>query len=55
MKCSETEKCQQHCIITSDGKHACGCDPGFILAKDNRTCEDVDECKFQKVRLLNIN
>ncbi|KAJ8676395.1 hypothetical protein QAD02_012182 [Eretmocerus hayati] len=46
--CSEKDKCNQLCIMTSDNQKACACEPGYVLGKDNATCQDIDECKFQK-------
>ncbi|KAK2890439.1 thrombomodulin-like [Channa argus] len=40
-------RCQHDC--EQDGEsHACVCDLGFILAEDNRTCNDLDECKDKR-------
>ena len=53
--CSANDRCSQLCILTHDNQRACACDPGFILSKDNRTCEDIDECKFERVCSLHIH
>jgi hypothetical protein len=36
--------CQQRCINTI-GSYECGCDPGYLLGSNNRTCTDIDECE----------
>ncbi|XP_014224711.1 low-density lipoprotein receptor-related protein 4-like isoform X3 [Trichogramma pretiosum] len=46
--CTKDDKCSHQCILTVDNKKACACDPGYVLGKDNVTCEDIDECKFEK-------
>ena len=51
MQCTDKDKCSQRCILTVANKRACACDPGYLLGKDNRTCEDINECEFQKVRV----
>ncbi|OXU25251.1 hypothetical protein TSAR_015309 [Trichomalopsis sarcophagae] len=48
VECTENDHCSQLCVVTSDNQRACSCDPGYVLAKDNKTCEDIDECKFEK-------
>lgn len=35
--------CQQTCSNTQ-GAYACGCNTGFTLSKDRKSCEDIDEC-----------
>ena len=35
--------CDQNCL-NLEGSYKCSCEGGFLLAGDNRTCEDVDEC-----------
>ena len=35
--------CGQNCH-NLEGSYECSCNAGFLLAGDNRTCEDVDEC-----------
>lgn len=51
--CTVEDKCTQHCILTIDNKPACACQPGYQLGKDNATCEDINECKFEQVRMSN--
>ncbi|XP_058794698.1 low-density lipoprotein receptor-related protein 4-like isoform X2 [Phymastichus coffea] len=48
IQCTETDKCAQYCVMTSENQKACSCDFGYILAKDNITCEDINECEFKK-------
>uniref|UniRef100_A0A8C9S042 Fibulin 2 n=1 Tax=Scleropages formosus TaxID=113540 RepID=A0A8C9S042_SCLFO len=36
--------CAQQCAV-EDGQARCSCFPGFALAADGRTCEDVNECQ----------
>ncbi|KAK0093543.1 hypothetical protein PV326_013307, partial [Microctonus aethiopoides] len=47
-ECTSTDRCLQRCILTANNTNACACEPGFILASDNATCHDIDECKFQR-------
>ncbi|XP_057339839.1 low-density lipoprotein receptor-related protein 4-like isoform X2 [Microplitis mediator] len=46
--CTSTDKCTQHCVLTVTGEKTCSCDVGFTLAKDNATCQDIDECAFTR-------
>ncbi|XP_018026122.2 low-density lipoprotein receptor-related protein 4 [Hyalella azteca] len=36
--------CSESCGVNREGAARCLCRPGFSLARDNRTCMDVDEC-----------
>lgn len=37
--------CEQHCTNLTDGGYICACNPGYIIAAENRKrCTDVDEC-----------
>ncbi|KAL5005791.1 hypothetical protein ScPMuIL_016949 [Solemya velum] len=44
-ECSDgsRHKCQQRCTDLKVG-FKCGCDQGFTLQPDNRTCSDINEC-----------
>lgn len=43
--------CQHRCI-NYWGSYKCGCDAGFKLSANNRTCDDVDECEVHKTYKL---
>ncbi|XP_019869028.2 low-density lipoprotein receptor-related protein 4 isoform X2 [Aethina tumida] len=45
-ECEPGTKCKQLCITTKDGKNGCSCLPGYYLAKDGYSCEDIDECMY---------
>ncbi|KAI5645950.1 calcium-binding EGF domain-containing protein [Phthorimaea operculella] len=51
-ECSETPNvCEQGCA-NAWGGYRCYCKKGYRLSKDNRTCEDIDECaEFEAVRI----
>uniref|UniRef100_A0A9J2P3L7 EGF-like domain-containing protein n=1 Tax=Ascaris lumbricoides TaxID=6252 RepID=A0A9J2P3L7_ASCLU len=34
--------CSQHCLSKGDNRFECGCDPGYKLAPDRRTCRHSD-------------
>jgi len=36
--------CEQLCHLAA-GKPSCSCHEGFRLAADQRTCEDINECR----------
>ncbi|CAM1319402.1 Uncharacterised protein r2_g2770 [Pycnogonum litorale] len=38
--------CSQLCLKTNNS-YKCGCQPGFELAKDGRSCQDIDECMVE--------
>ncbi|KPP69275.1 hypothetical protein Z043_111981, partial [Scleropages formosus] len=42
--CEGNGPCAQQCAV-EDGQARCSCFPGFALAADGRTCEDVNECQ----------
>lgn len=33
-RCEEDSKCAQICVVTSDGKKGCSCNPGYTVASD---------------------
>uniref|UniRef100_A0A336K111 CSON005259 protein n=1 Tax=Culicoides sonorensis TaxID=179676 RepID=A0A336K111_CULSO len=39
--------CHQRCI-NYWGSYRCGCEPGFKLNENNRTCDDINECEVHK-------
>lgn len=39
--------CAQRCI-NFWGSYRCGCDTGYQLNVNNRTCDDIDECEVHK-------
>ncbi|XP_017853685.1 fibulin-1 isoform X2 [Drosophila busckii] len=39
--------CQQKCVNFWGG-YRCTCNPGYQLSRDNRTCNDIDECEVHK-------
>ncbi|KAK7092309.1 mucin-like protein isoform X2 [Littorina saxatilis] len=41
---SSVHGCQVTCTNT-EGSYECGCGPGYRLANDGRTCQDVNECE----------
>ncbi|KAK9870319.1 hypothetical protein WA026_006405 [Henosepilachna vigintioctopunctata] len=45
--CDRGTNCTQLCITTHDNKPACSCFPGFNLAADGISCEDIDECLYE--------
>ena len=37
--------CEHHCFNITDGGYICACNPGYIIAAENRKkCNDIDEC-----------
>ncbi|CAH0560459.1 unnamed protein product [Brassicogethes aeneus] len=44
-ECEPGTKCKQLCIL-KDGKKECSCLPGYYLADDGYSCEDIDECMY---------
>ncbi|XP_042361236.1 fibulin-2-like [Plectropomus leopardus] len=44
--CAENGSCSQRCTEVAGRAH-CSCFPGFLLMKDGRMCEDIDECDLQ--------
>ncbi|XP_034246865.1 LOW QUALITY PROTEIN: low-density lipoprotein receptor-related protein 4 [Thrips palmi] len=42
--CSSSSGCSQLCMATVDAREVCACRPGYRLAADGQSCEDVDEC-----------
>ena len=36
--------CEQNCVLLNETDEVCSCDVGFMLAEDNETCPDVNEC-----------
>ena len=42
--CEEQGDCQQLCYLSA-GRQLCDCYPGYSLASDNVTCQDIDECR----------
>ncbi|KAB0798924.1 hypothetical protein PPYR_06804 [Photinus pyralis] len=46
-ECEKDTKCAQACLTTADGKNACSCFPGYQLATDGLTCDDVNECLYE--------
>ncbi|PIK57632.1 putative fibrillin-1, partial [Apostichopus japonicus] len=41
----QSRTCDQQCINT-EGGFSCECGPGFTLAADKQSCEDIDECSI---------
>lgn len=41
-------RCDHACQRSGDGVYACACDQGFRLARDGRTCVDVNECSDKR-------
>ena len=41
--CSSESMCEQNCVLLNETE-VCSCDVGFILAEDNVSCPDVNEC-----------
>ena len=37
-----------HMCQNTYGSYWCRCQPGYQLAADKRTCEDIDECEEQR-------
>ncbi|XP_077988929.1 fibrillin-1-like isoform X2 [Glandiceps talaboti] len=50
-ECQDMDECEMDNICTngdctnSEGSFYCICSPGFLLTRDGRTCEDIDECR----------
>ena len=40
---ADTDNCDQTCTNTM-GSFQCGCNSGFMLSNDGRTCVNIDEC-----------
>ncbi|XP_015608522.1 low-density lipoprotein receptor-related protein 4 isoform X2 [Cephus cinctus] len=47
-KCASDDRCTQQCILTADNRNGCACEPGYTLGKDNATCQDINECEFER-------
>lgn len=45
-ECSSNTNCTQGCVEIN-GKNACSCHPGFSLASDGITCQDINECLYE--------
>ncbi|XP_055859533.1 uncharacterized protein LOC106054924 [Biomphalaria glabrata] len=41
--CKNSSQCEHYCV-PSDSGDMCQCKPGYRLAGDNSTCEDINEC-----------
>uniref|UniRef100_A0A8C9DLV3 Hemicentin-1 n=1 Tax=Prolemur simus TaxID=1328070 RepID=A0A8C9DLV3_PROSS len=48
-ECENADACQHACKNTF-GSYQCICPPGYQLALNGKTCQDVDECREQNVR-----
>ncbi|XP_023246171.1 low-density lipoprotein receptor-related protein 4 isoform X3 [Copidosoma floridanum] len=49
VQCSADHACQHQCMMTTENQKICACNPGYVLSeKDNKTCDDINECEFQK-------
>lgn len=44
-ECWPVNPCSHHCH-NSPGRFACSCPPGYVLGRDGRSCEDLDECRW---------
>lgn len=44
-ECWPINPCSHHCH-NSPGRFACSCPPGYVLGRDGRSCEDLDECRW---------
>ena len=42
--CGIAHECIQICHKTPTGPK-CGCNPGFTLSENGKSCDDIDECK----------
>ncbi|CAH0746876.1 unnamed protein product [Bemisia tabaci] len=57
-KCAEINECAKdrnlcdHICVNLPGSHKCSCRPGFRLAADGRTCEDINECALFRDRYI---
>ncbi|MEE6474346.1 hypothetical protein FKM82_010352 [Ascaphus truei] len=40
----EPNPCAQHCIAETPSEFTCMCDEGYIIAEDQKRCQDVDDC-----------
>ncbi|XP_060606130.1 matrilin-2-like [Ruditapes philippinarum] len=38
--------CEHICVSHGNGKFRCECEPGYILGRFRRKCEDIDECRL---------
>ncbi|XP_048480934.1 low-density lipoprotein receptor-related protein 4 [Plutella xylostella] len=47
-KCEIDDRCEKTCITTYDGRQACACPLGFLLAEDKFSCRDIDECMYEQ-------
>ncbi|XP_037297516.1 LOW QUALITY PROTEIN: low-density lipoprotein receptor-related protein 4 [Manduca sexta] len=47
-KCTSQDKCEKLCITEYDGRSACACPVGFLLADDKFSCRDIDECMYEQ-------
>ncbi|XP_069119594.1 uncharacterized protein [Argopecten irradians] len=42
--CSSNSNCSQTCAVDNNGIEYCSCEPGYLLAADNVTCNNINEC-----------
>ncbi|CAB3256651.1 unnamed protein product [Arctia plantaginis] len=48
-ECTQEDHCEPGmCITTYDERQTCTCDLGFLLASNNYTCRDIDECMYEQ-------
>lgn len=45
-ECEKGSKCSQICVETN-GQRGCSCLPGYKLAQDGTSCDDINECLFE--------
>ena len=48
-ECLDANRCQHGCVNII-GSYHCTCEPGYQLSVDQRTCEDIDECRLYSNR-----
>ena len=48
-ECNNELSCQHGCTNLA-GSYKCSCPKGYRLNKDNRTCEDINECNEQNFK-----
>lgn len=47
-ECTEYPGLCHHRCVNYWGSYKCGCNAGFILNENNRTCDDIDECEVHR-------
>lgn len=52
-ECEDPNKCHQHCLNTN-GSYICGCNDGFVLQSDAKSCKIISKLSFSFSFLLSL-